>query len=92
MFPTNSLSRRGFLKRAAVAGTAVAAPYLIPSGVLAAPGRPGANDRIGIAGIGIGRQGSGLVARAAGRQDVRFIGIADVNLPRAIETSKKYGG
>ena len=39
-------------------GAAVAAPYLIPSGVLAAAGRPGANDRIGMAGIGIGRQGS----------------------------------
>ena len=62
--PTN-LSRRQFLRRStgwAVAG--LAAPYIIPSGVLAFQGRPGANDRIGIGGIGIGRQGSGVLHNA----------------------------
>ena len=88
-----SMTRRGFLKRAAgSAAAAIAAPYLILSGVLAAPGRPGANDRIGVAGIGIGRQGSGVLARAVKNSKVRFIGIADVNLPRAVETAKKHGG
>ncbi|MEN6459526.1 MAG: Gfo/Idh/MocA family oxidoreductase [Thermoguttaceae bacterium] len=87
------VSRRVFFKGAAVAGAAVvASPYLIPSGVLAAPGRPGANDRIGVAGIGIGRQGTGLVQRAAANSNVRFIGIADVNLPRAVTTATKLGG
>jgi predicted dehydrogenase len=89
----SSLTRRDFLKGAAVTtGAAVACPYLIPSGVLAAPGRPGANDRIGLAGIGIGRQGSGVLARAVKHKAVRFVGIADVNLPRAVETAKKLGG
>jgi predicted dehydrogenase len=88
-----SVSRRDFLKGATVATAAtITAPYLIPSGVLAAPGRPGANDRIGVAGIGIGRQGSGVLAKAVKNSKVRFIGIADVNLPRAEETAKKHGG
>jgi hypothetical protein len=47
----NRLSRRQLLKLGA-AGTAgaLAAPYFVPSGVLAADGMPGANERIGIGG------------------------------------------
>jgi predicted dehydrogenase len=85
-------TRREFLKVAATTSAALAVPYLIPSGVLAAPGRAGANDRIGVAGIGIGRQGSDVLARAVKNSKVRFVGIADVNLPRAEETAKKHGG
>ena len=59
-------SRRDFLKSVGIAGAAVAFPAIIPSGVLAADGRPGANDRIGIAVIGPGRQGSGLLSSAGG--------------------------
>src|SRR3972149_966795 len=52
------MERRQFLKFAAAG---LAAPYVIPRGVLAAPGRPGANDRIaaGVIGTG-GRIASGL--------------------------------
>jgi predicted dehydrogenase len=58
MSDTLKLSRRRFL-----GGTAAAfgIPYVIPSGVLAAPGRPGANDRIVIGHIGVGGMGSGHV-------------------------------
>lgn len=85
------VSRRQFLRKGVTLTAAgVAAPYIIPSGVLAAPGRPGANDRIGIAGIGIGRQGSGLVRAAVNRKDTRFVAIADVNLKRAQETAARY--
>ncbi len=86
-------SRREFLRRGAVAGAAgFALPYLIPSGVLAADGQPGANDRIGIAGIGIGRQGTGVLQAALGNKESRFIGIADVLLPRAETLCKRLGG
>jgi predicted dehydrogenase len=86
-------SRREFLRRSAVAGAAgVALPYLIPSGVLARAGQPGANDRIGIAGIGIGRQGTGVLTRAVKSPEGRFIGVADVNLPRAEQKCKALGG
>jgi len=92
MSQNDSTTRRGFVKRAAAAGAVFAAPCLIPSGVWAAPGRPGPNDRIGIAGIGIGRQGSDVLANALRAKQCRFIGIADVNQPRAAEMCKELGG
>ena len=67
-------------------------PLFIPAGVLAAPGSPGANDRIAIAGIGIGRQGSGDLADCVKDARSRFVAIADVNLPRARQIVKKYQG
>ncbi|NLF68649.1 MAG: Gfo/Idh/MocA family oxidoreductase [Candidatus Anammoximicrobium sp.] len=93
MSPATTLSRRQFLRRStALAAAGLAAPYLIPSGVLAFQGHPGANDRIGIGGVGIGRQGSGVLRGAVGSKDCRFIGIADVFLSRAQELCKKLGG
>jgi predicted dehydrogenase len=89
----NSLSRRQFLRRGVSLSTAVvAAPYVIPSGVLAAHGQLGANDRIGIAGIGIGRQGSGVLANAIASKRVRFVAVADASLSRAQNTATKYRG
>jgi predicted dehydrogenase len=49
-----SLNRRQFLQRSA---TAVGALTLIPSGVLAAPGRPGASERFVLGHIGVGGMG-----------------------------------
>lgn len=66
------LGRREFLKTSAASAAVVAGfPYVIPSGVLAAPGRPGANDRIVYAHIGVGGMGSThIVSDAAGLCDV----------------------
>ena len=86
-------SRRKFLQHgAALVAAGAAAPYFVPSGVLAAPGRPGANDRIGIAGIGIGRQGQVDLADMLKDARTRFIAVADVNLPRGEATAKKHKG
>jgi len=80
---TRNLNRRQFISRAAAAGAAtVAAPYIIPSGVLA---KPGANDKIAIAGIGTGRQGGGLIRGFTHFPDAKIVAIADVNLARAEE-------
>lgn len=88
-----SLSRRAFLRQTSLAAAAgVLAPNLIPSGVLAANGVPGANDRIGIGFIGIGRQASGLLGMLRGVKDAQFVAVADVNLKRAQETTAKHGG
>jgi predicted dehydrogenase len=87
-----SVSRRQFLRRSAALTAAAAVPCFIPSGVLAAPGKPGANDRIGIAGIGIGRQGSGVLANALKQPETRFVAIADVSLPRAKAIAEKQKG
>ena len=84
------VSRRQFLRRsagvAAVAGFAM--PTIIPAGVLARQGAVGANDRIGVAGIGVGRQGGGLVRGAHRKSDVRMVAVADVHLPRAEQVAQ----
>ena len=88
---TSRTTRRRFLKRAAALGTGVvAAPYIIPRQVMATQDQPGANDRIGMGGIGIGRQGSGRIL-ATGSQ-ARVVAIADVNLPRAKEMAARFDG
>jgi predicted dehydrogenase len=91
MSDSTTTTRRRFLRQGVAAATAaVAAPSLVPRHVLAAPGRPGANDRIGLGGIGIGRQGSGVIRR--GGDQVRVVAIADVNLPRAHEMAARFQG
>ena len=86
-------SRRVFLHRTVITGAAsFTVPYLIPRGVLAAAGKLGANDRIGIGGIGIGRQGSVDLSQALACKECRFIGIADVFLPRAQTLCQKLKG
>ena len=88
---TRRIGRRSLLKRTAAAAGALAAPYLIPSGLLAAEGRPGPNDRIGVAGIGVGRQGSGVFRGAAGSPLGRPVAVADANIKRAGEIAAKMG-
>lgn len=81
------VSRRHFLGTAA-SGAAVSsiffsAPMFIPRHVLAQNGNPGANDKIGVAGIGVGRQGSGVFLSAAGNKLAQAVCTCDVYLPRA---------
>jgi hypothetical protein len=90
MKTTPEMNRRSFIRRSGTAATAFAAPYFIPSGVLARDGKPGANDRIGIAVIGPGRQGGGLLGSAGNSPQARIVAIADVNLPRAQQRAAKY--
>ncbi len=88
---SSMLSRRNFLS-CSLASCAVlgSAPSIIPGGILAAEGKPGANDRIGVAVIGPGRQGGGLLSAAGASRIVRIVAIADVNLVRAREKAAKY--
>ncbi len=68
---TIEFTRREFLKTAAVTAGVVGMPTVIPSGVLALPGRPGPNDRIVYAHIGVGGMGqSHVVSNAAALCDV----------------------
>jgi predicted dehydrogenase len=84
------MSRRQMLSRsAALAAAGLGVPLIIPSGVLGAPGRPGANDRIGIGGIGVGRQGGDVFLGAARHKLGRPVAVADVNLPRALALAGK---
>lgn len=87
-----NLSRRQFLKSSALAASGVALPTFIPRSVLAAPGKPGANDRINIGFIGIGRQATGLLGGTLRLGEARIAGFADVNLKRAQDNAAKQGG
>ena len=80
MSDSHQVSRRQFLRHTAVASAAVALPYVIPSGILAAPGEAGPNDRIGIAGIGVGRQGGGRFLAAANNDLGRGVAVADATV------------
>ncbi len=84
--------RRAFLRRslATTLGT-LALPQFIPAHVLGAEGRPGANDRIGVAVIGMGRQAGNHVVTFPGHKDLQFVAVADVSLPRAQEVATKTG-
>lgn len=78
-------TRRRFLAQsAALAAGAIAIPTIVPAGVLAAPGQPGANDRIGVGYIGVGRRGNQLMGLPpAGR----IVAVADVDRQRAETTA-----
>ncbi|PCJ64755.1 MAG: hypothetical protein COA73_03495 [Candidatus Hydrogenedentota bacterium] len=71
-----SLTRRSFLASSAAA---VAAPMILPSGVLAQKGKPGANDRLVVGLIGAGGQGRSHLKFLTGRDDVEVAAICDVD-------------
>ncbi len=85
-------SRREFLKKTSCVGGALfAAPLFVPRSVLGEDGAPGANDRIGIAAIGVGRQGSVAFKAAADSKLSQPVAVCDVYLPRAVGMATKLG-
>ncbi len=84
MFP-QQVRRREFLKRTSV----MAVPLLVPSGVLAAPGRPGANDRIAVALIGSGYRARDLIKESPA--DLRLVAVADCDRRQIAEYLKVVG-
>ncbi|MBM4090574.1 MAG: Gfo/Idh/MocA family oxidoreductase [Planctomycetes bacterium] len=69
-------SRRRFLKASVAAS--VAAPLVIPGSALGADGATPANDRIVIAGIGMGGQGRGNLGGFLGFPEVQVVAVCDV--------------
>ncbi|MFH1922156.1 MAG: Gfo/Idh/MocA family oxidoreductase, partial [Planctomycetota bacterium] len=90
MLESNKLSRRDFVERAAVAGAV--APYFISASVLGQGGKPGANDRLGIALIGGGGMGRANLANCAKHDDVAVTGICDVWRERRDALVEQYKG
>ncbi len=78
---SKSVSRRRFLKQGATGAAALSAPYFIPSGVLATPGKPGANDRVIIGMIGVGNRAKQLMEHVP--EGGRIVAAADCELARA---------
>lgn len=87
---SSRFTRRDFLSATSLAAASLALPQILPSGVLAARGQPGANDRIGLGFIGIGRQASGLLGEFLKLSQARYVAVADVNMKRARESATKH--
>jgi hypothetical protein len=81
----NHTTRRDFLK---TAGVAIAAPYVITSKALgAADGTPPASERIVLAGIGLGSQGSNDQGSFLRRREVQYVAVCDAK--ESVRSSKK---
>ncbi|MGL4941951.1 MAG: Gfo/Idh/MocA family protein [Thermoguttaceae bacterium] len=84
-------TRREFLRTSLAAASLVAVPTFVPRSVFADGKRPGANDRIGIAGIGVGRQGEPIFRDAAKDARTQAVAVCDVWKSRAADVAKKVG-
>ena len=73
-----SLNRRRFLKTLAVAGSALAAPTLIPGHVLGLDGEIAPSEKIVMGGIGIGGRGGEDLRVLLQEKTAKFIAIANV--------------
>jgi len=82
------------LARAAQAAACVAAPQFIPAGVLAGAGRVGANDRINLAWIGVGRRAHqmhhDLRSAPSVPGEARVVAVSDVYLEKCHRYLKAY--
>ena len=75
-----SMTRRGFLRRTALAaGAAAVFPTIITSTALGAAGRPAASDRLVGGAIGTGSMGSGDLGSLLGFKEVQMVAVCDVD-------------
>ena len=80
-----SLSRRSFL-RASVASAATFT--IVPRHVLAASGTISPNEKLNIAGIGVGGQGAGDIGAVANGNNI--VALADVDTRHSADTYKRF--
>jgi len=78
---SHSITRRQFVKRTAVAATALTFPFIASRNVL------GANERLNIAGIGVGGKGASDVANV---DSENIVALCDVDEINAAPTFAKY--
>ncbi|GMU23438.1 MAG: hypothetical protein AMXMBFR13_35160 [Phycisphaerae bacterium] len=77
-----ALTRRQLLKRTALAGGAVAAPYIVPASVLGLNGAVPPSERIVLGGIGVGRRGTFDLKWMLPEKDVQFVAVCDAQKTR----------
>ncbi len=73
----SSFTRRQFLKRAVMAGGAVAVPCLVPASALGLNGAVPPSERIILGGMGVGNRGSDDLRWMLPERDVQFVAICD---------------
>lgn len=90
-----TLTRRRFLSTAAQAGAVLAAPLVVPGRALGKDGAVAANERIALAGLGVGGRGSHVLGCLMEHAVIQFVAIADPQKSRreAVQkrTEAKYG-
>ena len=79
------LTRRDFLRTAGAAGAAFT---IVPCHVLAASGKTAPNEKLNIAGIGVGGMGAGDLRAVAPGNNI--VALCDVDSQHAAETFKKF--
>jgi predicted dehydrogenase len=85
----NGISRRLFLKRAAVAAVApVAFPYIIPARALGLDGNVAPSNRIVMASIGTGGQGRADTRALFNIPEVQYVAVCDVDRQHAAAARK----
>lgn len=72
-----NITRRGFLKSAAVVGGVAALPCIVPGTALGLNGAVPASERIVMGGLGIGGRGTGVLNWMLPEKDVQFVAICD---------------
>lgn len=92
---SNLVSRRSFLRAGSLAGAAIAAPVIVPSSALGRDGAVAPSNRLAWAYIGTGNQANNTMGLVLGRDDVRIVGVCDVDAnqrERALkQIEKSYG-
>ncbi|MGL6225710.1 MAG: Gfo/Idh/MocA family protein [Thermoguttaceae bacterium] len=84
------MKRREFLRKVGFSAAIVATPMFVPRSVFSQGDRPGANDRLGIAGIGVGRQGAPVLATVLKDPRTQGVCVCDVWNDRARDVAKKH--
>jgi hypothetical protein len=79
------LTRRNFLSSAAASAALFS---FIPGRILGADGEPSANNKLNIAGIGVGGMGLGNIREVAGTENI--VALCDVDWGYAAHTFKEY--
>jgi predicted dehydrogenase len=74
---SHALTRRQFLRRAALTSGVLAAPVIVPATVLGRDGAVPPSERIVFGGIGLGGRGSGVLNWMLPEKDVQFVAICD---------------
>src|ERR1039458_9355170 len=73
----SAFTRRQFLKRAVMAGGAVAVPCFVPASALGLNGAVPPSERIILGGMGVGNRGSDDLRWMLPERDVQFVAICD---------------
>ena len=85
-------TRRQFLKRTAAAAGLVAFPSVVPSSALGNAGGITPSERITMASIGLGIQGTGLLQAFLGQKDAHVVAVCDVDAKRLAEARRLAAG